>query len=471
MLVESAAKIGSKPWHVQRLHVVVSAMRHFAAELESEGFAVDYRRADSLAEGLRAHVDAFDVDRVIAMEPMSWDGRQLLVRLGVDVDRNDQFLCHYEDFDTWAEGRKSLKLEDFYRWQRTRLDVLMEPGEKGPVPVGGKWNFDHDNRERPPKDGRAWPAITSFELDDIDRAVVDELSGELWGDAPDGVWPVTRAQALQRLDDFVNLAFTPFGPFEDAMLGAEWKLAHSTLASSMNLGLLHPGEVIEAAVQAHRELDVPLNSVEGFVRQVLGWREYVWGIYWREMPTYRSVNALAADLPVPPAFTGTATTDMACVSGAVDHVRTHGYTHHIERLMILGNLALTLGVDPQAMTQWMWANFVDAAEWVMLPNVLGMALYADGGVMSTKPYASGGAYIHKMSDYCSGCRFNPKKRVGDDACPYTSLYWDFLARNEAHFSGNHRMAQQLAGMRRLSDLDDVRARAAEVRIAIAEGEL
>ena len=252
----------------------------------------------------------------------------------------------------------------------------------------------------------------------------------MWGSGADGTWPVTRQQALIRLDEFIETGLEPFGPHEDAMLADEWKLAHSVLSSCMNLGLLHPTEVVQAAEAAFWERDLPINSVEGFIRQVLGWREYVWCVYWRWMPEYRSRNHLGATRPVPPAFTGQATTEM-----------------------VFGNLALTAGVDPWAMTEWMWASFVDGAEWVMLPNVIGMALHADGGMMATKPYASGGAYINKMSDSCRGCRFDPKQRTGDDACPFTTLYWDFLARNEREFANNHRMAQQLAGLRRLSDAD------------------
>jgi deoxyribodipyrimidine photolyase-related protein len=255
------------------------------------------------------------------------------------------------------------------------------------------------------------------------------------------------------------------------MLANEWKMAHSTLASSMNLGLLHPAEVVDAAIHAYREGAAPLNSVEGFVRQVIGWREYVWGLYWLWMPSYRHENSLNARRPVPPAFTGEATTSMACVANAMGHVERRGYAHHIERLMVLGNLALTAGVDPQAMTDWMWASFVDGAEWVMLPNVIGMALHADHGRMATKPYASGGAYINKMSDSCRDCRYDPKKRVGADACPFTTLYWDFLARHEHAFANNHRMARQLGALRRLKDLPAVRERAVEVLAALDAGEL
>lgn len=471
LLVVSEAKIASLRWHRQRLHLVLSAMAHFADELRREGFEVDHRRAATFAAGLAAHRQEFDVERMVAMEPMSWDLRETAGRLDVELVRNDQFLCHYDEFARWADDRSSFKMEDFYRWQRLRLDVLMEEGPDGPEPAGGQWNFDHDNRERPPRDGRAWPAITRFELDDIDRDVVAALPDGCWGAEPDGTWPVTRAQALQRLDEFVESGLAPFGPHEDAMLAAEWKLAHSVLSSSMNIGLLHPSEVVERAADAYWAGDAPINSVEGFVRQVVGWREYVWGVFWLWMPGYRDSNELGADRPVPPAFTGDAATEMACLAGVIEHLHDHGYAHHIERLMVLGNLALTSGVDPWAMTEWMWSSFVDGAEWVMLPNVIGMALHADGGRMATKPYASGGAYINRMSDYCAGCRFDPKQRTGDDACPYTILYWDFLARHEEALSGNHRMARQLASMRRLSDLDAVRDRAVEVRTALDDGTL
>ena len=466
LLVESRAKLESKPWHIQRAHLVASAMTHFAAELRELGFDVDHRQAPTLAAGLRAHCAQVDVHHVIAMEPMSWDGRATLARLRVETVANNQFLCHYDDFATWAEGRKSIRMEDFYRWQRTRLDVLIDDG----APAGGRWNYDSDNREPPPADGRLWPEITRFPLDAIDQQVLGRLP-DCWGAAPDGTWPVTRHQALQRLEEFIRSGLGPFGPHEDAMLAAEWKLAHSTLSSSLNLGLLWPGEVIDAAETAYRSGAAPLNSAEGFIRQVLGWREYVWGMYWLHMPDYRHHNQLDAHRPLPPALTGDAPTEMACVASVLDHVHDHAYAHHIERLMVLGNLALTAGLDPQAMTQWMWASFVDGAEWVMVPNVIGMALHADAGLMATKPYASGGAYINRMSDHCRGCRYNPQKRTGQDACPFTTLYWDFLARNEAALASNHRMGRQLAGMRRLSDLDAVRAHAVDVLTALDTGTL
>ena len=441
-------------------------------ELRAEGFELDYRRAATLERGLRDHQDEYGATHVIAMEPLSWDARLRLERLGVEMVRNDMFSCHYHDFASWAAGRKRLTMEDFYRWQRLRLNVLIDhSAHDTPRPVGGEWNFDHDNREPPPRDGRAWPLIERFELDHIDRTVLDRLPLTTFGAEPDGTWPVTRAQALIRLREFVDHGLAVFGPHEDSMLAGEWKLAHSVLASSMNIGLLDPIEIVEVAEAAYRRGDAPLSSVEGFIRQVIGWREYVWGVYWLWMPDYRSSNALGATRPVPPAFTGQASTEMACVASVINHVDDHGYAHHIERLMVLGNLALTAGVDPAAMTAWMHASFVDGAEWVMLPNVVGMALFADGGKMATKPYASGGAYINKMSDSCRSCRFDPKRRTGPDACPYTTLYWDFLARNAVALAPNHRMSRPLAAMRNLSDLPAVRRRALEILGRLDTGQL
>ncbi len=254
------------------------------------------------------------------------------------------------------------------------------------------------------------------------------------------------------------------------MLEGEWHLAHSLLSPYMNLGMLHPREVADAAEAAYRAGDVPLASAEGFIRQVIGWREYVWGVYWREAPRLRRANALGAHRPLPPAFTGSGTA-MRCVAAALRGVEEHAYAHHIQRLMVLGNLAMLSAVRPSEMVDWMWGAFIDGAEWVMLPNVVGMALHADGGRMMTKPYAAGGAYIDRMSDHCGGCRFDPKRRTGEDACPFTTLYWDFLARHEERFARNPRISRQVRGLERLADLPEVRARAREVLALLDAGEL
>ncbi len=466
LMVESKAKLASKHWHRQRAHLLIASMRRFASELVDEGFDVDYRHAASLGSGLEEHRALFKPPRVLAMEPNSFDAHLLCERLGVTLVRSDQFLCHYDEFAAWSESKRSVKMEDFYRWQRVRLGHLMDQGE----PLGGRWNFDADNRERPPKDGRAWPEPLRTPLDDLDREVLADLPTSCWGADPDGTWATSRSEALRRLDYVVTSVLPTFGPHEDAMLSSSWHLSHTLLSSSLNLGLLLPGEVCDAVDAACRKGAIPLASAEGFIRQVIGWREYVWGCYWKWMPEYRVVNALDAHRPLPPLFTGSPTS-MRCVSHVMDEVRDHGYAHHIQRLMILGNLGLLAGIEPMALNEWMWASFVDAAEWVMLPNVLGMALFADGGQMATKPYAAGGAFINKMSDYCGSCRYDRKVRTGPDACPFTTLYWSFLDRHRDRFARNARVAQQVAGLGRLSDLDGVRQRSDDVLAALDAGEL
>ncbi len=466
LLVESAAKIASKPWHRQRLHLVLSGMRHLAEELRAEGFEVDERRAPSLRAGLDAHRREFAPARVWATEPASFDGLALLRALDVDLVRTDQFLCHPDEFARWAGDRRSLRMEDFYRWQRRRLGYLMDRDE----PEGGRWNYDEENREPPPRDGGSWPEPLRSEPDAIDRTVAAELPDTCWGEPPSGWWGTTRTEALRRLDHFVDRVLPAFGPHEDAMLSGSWHLAHSLLSPYLNLGLLLPGEVCDAVEERYRAGSVPLASAEGFIRQVIGWREYVWGIAWLWMPEYRAENALDAHAPLPPAFTG-APTQMRCLEHVMRDVGAYGWTHHIQRLIVLGNLSLLAGVEPQVLVDWMWAGFVDGAEWVMLPNVVGMALYADGGRMATKPYAAGGAYIDRMSDYCTPCRYDRKRRTGDDACPFTTLYWDFVARHAERFAHNPRMVRQVRASERLDDLDAVRARATEMLVELQAGTL
>lgn len=447
LMIRSEAKVASKPFHPLRLRLVEEAMDAFFGQLRDRGFRVDDRRAATFAEGVEAHRRRHRPDVVRAMEPMSWDGLRTMERLGVETVRSNQFLCHYEDFAEWAAERsgRRLVMEDFYRRQRVRLGYLMD----GDEPAGGRWNFDRENREPPPRDGGPWP-----------RA------------GRDAAWPVTRRQALARLRAFVADVLPRFGPHQDAMVAGEWRLAHSLLSSSMNIGLLNPREVCDAVEEAYRAGEVPIASAEGFIRQVIGWREYVWGVYWLWMPGFRRRNGLGAHRPLPPAFRdGPEATRMACVASALQAVRDHGYAHHIQRLMVLGNLALLAGVRPREMVDWMWASFIDGAEWVMIPNVVGMALHADGGRMMTKPYAAGGAYIDRMSDHCGGCPYDPRRRTGDGACPFTTLYWDFLARHRDRFAGNGRMRQQVRGLERLRDLPEVRERAREVLARLDSGDL
>lgn len=472
LLVESAAKLASRPWHRQRAHLYLAALRRFAAQLAEEGFAVDHRRAPTLAAGLAAHRREFAPAEVAATEANSWDGQRMLERLGVRTVASNQFLCHRGDFAAWAQGRKQLRMEDFYRHQRRRLGYLMD----GDEPEGGRWNYDADNREPPPRDGRAWPTPLTDDLDDLDAAVLADLPDTCVGAPPDGTWATTRDGALRRLAHVVDHVLPHFGPHEDAMLSTNWHLAHTLLSPYLNLGLLRPDEVCDAAERAYRAGAVPIASAEGFIRQVIGWREYVWGTYWLWMPEYRGANELGAHRPLPPVFTqrradGSAATDMACMGSVLRDVDTYGWTHHIPRLMVLGNLCLLAGVDPAAVTSWMWETFVDGAEWVMLPNVVGMALHADGGRMASKPYAAGGNYIDRMSDFCGGCRYDRRKRTGPDACPFTTLYWDFVARHDQRLVINPRTSRQVHAARRLADLDEVRQRAVEVLEDLDAGSL
>jgi deoxyribodipyrimidine photolyase-related protein len=348
-------------------------------------------------------------------------------------------------------------MENFYRAQRRRLDILMDGAE----PVGGAWNFDADNRQPPPK-VHEWGERLYFEFDDIDQQVLGELDSQAWGNIGDKIWGTTRTEALAQMNHFFANHFAEFGPYEDAMPNSSWSGHHSLLSPYLNNGLLTATEVVKAALARFDEGDIPLASCEGFIRQVIGWREYINGMYWFLGENYRANNHLNAVRKILPLFHDPRATKMNCVSSVVSDVQERGWTHHIPRLMVLSNLALLTGVSPQEFLDWMREVFIDAADWVMVPNVIGMATHADNGVLMTKPYASGGAYISKMGQFCKTCPYDPKKRTGDDACPFTTLYWDFLDRHADEFAANHRMFQQMGGLRRLSDMPEVRVRALEV---------
>ncbi len=430
---------------------MLSAMRHRAAEL---GDQCRYVRSDTYRSALPR-------ERVSVCHPTSHRALDFVSGLdGVDVLDARGFATPIDEFTRWADGRgtKRLLMEDFYRDARRRLDVLMD----GADPAGGRWNFDADNREPPPKQptlGVAepwWP-----EEDEIDDQVRRDL--DVW--ERDGIefvgtdgprrFAATRTEALHALRDFVAHRLPHFGAHEDAILQADAWMAHSLLSAPLNLGLLDPIEVVQRAEQAYRDGAAPIASVEGFVRQVIGWRDYVWHLYWYEPRSYRRRNELGATTAVPKWFADLDhdRVDAACLADTLRNVREHGWVHHIPRLMVLGNYAMQRGWRPAQVTDWFHRSFVDGYDWVMVPNVVGMSQYADGGVMATKPYAGGGAYIDRMSDYCGDCRYDPKVRVGDDACPFTAGYWAFLHRNRDALAGNHRIAQPLRGLGRLKDLD------------------
>lgn len=472
LMVVSEKKLTERAWHTQKLHLVITAMHTFARELAADGFEVDVRRAANLSDGFHAHVATFTPADVVAMEPASLTGVNTLTRLGVTLADNDHFLCHWRTFDAFKTSRKRTTMEDFYQWRRTQTGILMD----GDVPFGGAFNHDRDNRKPPDKNLAARAEKTPPVISD--RTATD-AAYEAWlpenitrfGDGPSGVWATSRTQALARLNRFATDVLPQFGDHQDAMVYGAWHLHHALLSHALNLGLLHPREVINAATDAYAKGNAPINAVEGFVRQILGWREYIWGMYRTLGPTYANSNALNANEPLPALF-HTGDTNMRCVKDTLSSVNRHAYAHHIQRLMVLANLATLAGVNPQAFTDWMHGAFIDAYDWVMIPNVIGMGTFADGGIIATKPYVSGGAYIDKMSDdYCKPCAYDRTKRVGEDACPFTTLYWDFLHRHQDMLRGNHRLFQPYANLNRLTDLDAVKARAQTVIAGLRDGSI
>lgn len=461
VMVESQRMLTGRPWHKERLFFLVSSARHFAADLRSEGFKVHYVKAESTVAGLAQVRSETGLQEVWCAEPSSFRMTEQLAAAGVRFAPNDFFLTSRTRFAEWAGAQKSYVMENFYREQRKRLNVLVPDGK----PVGGRWNYDSENRLPPPK-GYSWPPYLEHQRDELDLAVAAEL-----GHVPTRTWATTRAGALRQLDYFVEHHLAGFGPYEDAIARGNWSLHHSLIAPYLNNGLLHAREAVAAVLTAFQSGAAPIESVEAFVRQVIGWREYINGMYWFLGEDYRQLNGLNAREPLPPVFSDSGRTEMNCVRSVVADVEERAWTHHIPRLMVLSNLALLSGVNPQEFLDWMREQFIDAADWVMVPNVIGMGVHADGGRLMTKPYAAGGAYLSRMSEFCGSCSFNPRLRTGDAACPFTTLYWDFLDRHQGEFEGNHRMFQQLSGLRRLSDLPEVRVRAAEVKDRLGRGEL
>jgi len=457
---ESTHVWSSKP----RTALFLSAMRHFALALREAGRPLHYCRLDdadtraSLGEQLHTDIARLRPDRLVMTALGDWRVLQSIkdvaqtCKLPLDIREDRHFYCTVREFAAHAKGRKSLRMEYFYREQRKRHKVLMD----GDAPAGGQWNFDADNRESfGAKGPGAVPERSVFPLDAITLeviALVQTRFAEHPGRLDSFAWPVTRAQALQSLERFIAERLPLFGRFQDALWPDNPWLYHAHLSAALNLKLLHPREVVSAAVAAYDAGAAPLASVEGFVRQILGWREYVRGIYWTQMPGYATLNALQADADLP-AWYWTGDTDMACLHDALTQTLTHGYANHIQRLMVTGLYALMLGVAPQQVHAWYLAVYVDAVEWVELPNTLGMSQFADGGLMASKPYVATGKYIQRMSPHCSGCRYDPAKRTGDTACPFTTLYWDFLIRHETVLAANPRMALQVKNVARMTDLD------------------
>ena len=459
--VESARMTTGRNWHAERLFFLISSARHFAKSLEVEGFTVEYVKAATTVDGLKTIQKKHIEIPITCAEPSSFRQFDQLKAFGVTFVPNDFFLTPRDLFTQWADGQKSYLMENFYRAQRIRLGILVE----GNKPTGGAWNFDKENRLPPPKKYEG-PAYLEHKRDDIDEQVAQEL-----GHTMTTTWATTRKGALTQMSNFFTNHFAEFGPLEDAMTTDNWALHHSLLSPYINNNLIHPSEVIHAAVKAFNSGTVPIESAEGFIRQIIGWREYVNGMYWFLGPDYRQNNKLGANRKLLPLFSDPSKTQMNCIKETVTDIQSRAWVHHIPRLMLLSNLALVTGTNPQAFLDWMREVFIDASEWVMVPNVIGMGVHADGGQMMTKPYAAGGAYISRMSNYCKPCAYNPKLRTGETACPFTTLYWDFLDRYKETFAKNHRMSQQVFGLNRLSDLPELRERAQEVLEGLEKGRI
>lgn len=487
VMIEAMGESEHVASHVQRTVLFLSAMRHHAAWLEANGFGpVCYVKLDE--EGNRGTLDG-ELSRVIgdlkprsvrAVEPGEHRVRRMIQKVcdaaGVEVEWcvDRHFVSSQQDFAAWAEGRKTLTMEYWYRHQREKFGILLE---KGGGPVGGTWNLDTENRQSFGKRGpdpKPTPlptpnskAAAGWEWDEITRNVVHVVREmlRLPGEVPDGrlQWPVTREQAEEALKHFVKFHLPHFGPFEDAMWTGEPFLYHSLLSSSLNLKLLDPRECVNAAIVAYKKGAAPLQSVEAFIRQIIGWREFIRGVYYLEGPRYESLNALnhTNDLPH---WYWTGNVEMRCLRECVGSVVKHGFAHHIPRLMVMGNFALLAGVHPKQVSDWFLGMFVDGVDWVTLPNALGMSQYGDGGIVGTKPYICGGSYIKKMSNFCSGCKYDPSMRTGERACPFTTLYWDFLMRHRPTLAKNQRISKVLGNIDRFSEEERVEIRITAQRV-------
>jgi deoxyribodipyrimidine photolyase-related protein len=457
-MVEVQAEATYVRHHKQKIAFLFSAMRHFAEDLRSEGLSIDYVRLDdpgnthSFTDELKRAIVRHQPDEVHVTEPGEWRVWEMMqgwreeLDCPLNIHPDTRFIASREEFSRWAAGRKQYRMEYFYREMRRKTGYLMD----GDQPIGGQWNFDIENRKALPK-GHGLPPRMRFEPDAITRevfALVEARFPDHFGDLEPFGWAVTRAGALEALDHFISDCLPRFGDFQDAMRTGEAFLYHSVISPYLNAGLLEAREVCERAEAAYRAGSAPLNAVEGFIRQVIGWREFVRGLYWHEMPDYASSNHLDAKRPLP-WFYWSGETDMNCLRECITVTRRHAYAHHIQRLMVTGNFALLAGVNPREIEEWYLAVYADAYDWVELPNVHGMVMHADGGLLGSKPYAASGAYINRMSDYCAGCVYDPAIKLGPRACPFNSLYWNFLIENEPKLGKNPRMGMPYRTLRNM----------------------
>ena len=457
--------------HKKKIAFLFSAMRHFALELQDDGYKLDYVKLSeendsSLTGEVASAVQRHNPDKVITTAPgeyrvlVEMKGWEKITGVSVEIRPDSRFLCSIEEFKSWASGRKQLRMEFFYREMRKKYKLLMDEDR----PVGGAWNYDKVNRKSLSQHTQL-PEPLRHVPDDITDDVITLVGrrfGDHFGDLHPFYFAVTRREALEVLEQFIKDRLPQFGDYQDAMLQGEPWLYHSHISFYLNCGLLTPLEVIKRAEEAFYEGNAPLNAVEGFVRQVLGWREFIRGIYWHFMPEYASGNYLESHRRLPD-FYWTGATTMNCLRQCIEETRRHAYAHHIQRLMVLGNFALLAGIDPAEVSEWYLIVYADAYEWVEMPNVLGMVLFSDGGKVASKPYAASGAYIDRMSNYCRSCDYDVKKREGPSACPFNYLYWDFLDRNREKLVRNNRLSMAYRTLDRMSKykLDTIRKDAAQ----------
>ena len=434
--------------HKKKIVLLISAMRHFSVELKNNGYNVEYVSLEDKKNtgGLRTEIERalknYKSKKVVITHPAEYRILDCLNKLRkdlsvqIDIIEDDRFLCSIEFFNNWSDGRENLRMEYFYRELRKKYSVLME----GEQPIGGKWNYDASNR-KPPKEGLDIPEKYTSKPDKITQEVIELVEKKYslhFGDLEPFHFAVDRKGALKALQEFITKKLYLFGDYQDAMLEGEAWMYHSHISFYLNCGLLLPMECIQKAEQSYHEDKSPLNAVEGFIRQILGWREYIRGIYWLKMPDYEKSNFFNAKRKLP-SFYWNSKTEMNCLRNCVKETKENAYAHHIQRLMVLGNFALLAGIDPKDVNEWFLIVYADAYQWVELPNVTGMILFADGGYLASKPYASGGAYINKMSNYCKNCKYKVTEKNGSEACPFNYLYWNFLAENRQKLSSNHRL--------------------------------
>ena len=445
--------------HKKKIVFLFSAMRHFANELREQGYTVSYTQLDdgdntgSLFSEVKRTITAHGCNKIVVTEPgeyrvlesmQTWQDE---LGIATEIRSDNRFLSTPHEFSIWASGRKQLRMEYFYREMRQKHAVLMADGQ----PIGGQWNYDTDNR-KPPDDSLSIPSPYQTNIDDITQQVISLVSDRFddhFGDIAPFQLAVTREQALHALNQFIENRLFRFGDYQDAMIQGQPWMYHSHLSFYLNCGLLLPMECVQAAEQAYHDGNAPLNSVEGFIRQIIGWREYVRGIYWLTMPDYAAKNFFGAKRKLP-SFYWTADTKMNCLSQCITETKKNAYAHHIQRLMVLGNFALLTGIDVSEVNEWFLIVYADAYEWVELPNVSGMILFADGGYLASKPYAAGGSYINKMSNYCKSCHYKVTKKTGESACPFNYLYWHFLAINRDKLNKNHRLTMMYKTYDRMS---------------------